>query len=152
MKKAYLEDLLRVRRLESPDEIDVFDGVLEILGSEVLSKGDLEDLLSVFIDQTGHEEVMYGLLHLIEASDVDSVAAALIQAAPVMKVNASDWLDTFICRLINGEHSRNVLIDHLKQGGKTPGRAEIVSRLAVMQGDVSEKIRQRASFVLSKLK
>lgn len=151
MKKGYLEDLLRVRQLESPDEVSVFDGVIESLDSEVLSKEDLVDLLSVFADQTEHEEVMYGLLHLIEASDVNSVVFALMQSAPTMKIVASDWLDTFIYRLLNGDHSRSALIDHLRQGEGTPGGAEIVSRLAVMKDDASEKIRERASFALSKL-
>ncbi|OXI72049.1 hypothetical protein GJG85_23435 [Burkholderia sp. MS389] len=151
MKKDCLEDLLRVRQLESPDEVAVFDGVLETLSSDVLSKGDLVDLLSVFIDRTRNEEVMYGLLHLIEGGDINLVVDALMQVAPDMRATASDWLDTFIYRLLNGDHSRGVLIDHLKQSKHTPGGAEIVYRLAAMEQDASEKIRERASFVLSKL-
>ncbi|RQU35597.1 hypothetical protein DF147_26165 [Burkholderia cenocepacia] len=151
MKKDCLEDLLRVRQLESPDEVAVFDGVLETLSSDVLSKEDLVDLLSVFIDRTRNEEVMYGLLHLIEGSDINLVVDALMQVAPDMRATASDWLDTFIYRLLNGDHSRGVLIDHLKQSKHTPGGAEIVYRLAAMEQDASEKIRERASFVLSKL-
>lgn len=151
MKKGCLEDLLRVRQLDFQDEVDVFDRMLEVLGSEVLSKEDLVDLLSVFIDRTRHEEVMYGLLHLIEASDINSVVAAIVQAAPDMKMAASDWLDTFICRLLNGDHSRSTLIDHLKQSKGAPGGAEVVSRLNVMKEDSSEKIRERALFVLSKI-
>ncbi|MEF9439354.1 MULTISPECIES: Imm30 family immunity protein [Burkholderia] len=146
-----MEDLLRVRQLESPDEVAVFDGVLETLSSDVLSKGDLVDLLSVFIDRTRNEEVMYGLLHLIEGGDINLVVDALMQVAPDMRATASDWLDTFIYRLLNGDHSRGVLIDHLKQSKHTPGGAEIVYRLAAMEQDASEKIRERASFVLSKL-
>jgi hypothetical protein len=151
MKQGYLEDLLRVRQLDSPDEVGAFDRVLESLGSETLSEEDLVDLLSVFIDRTRHEEVMYGLLHLIEASDVNSVVVALMQAAPTMKMVASDWLDTFIYRLLNGDRSRSVLIEHLKQQEGTPGGVEIVSRLAAMKDDASEKIKQRALFVLSEL-
>ena len=151
MKKDCLEDLLRVRQLESPDEVAVFDGVLETLSSDVLSKGDLVDLLSVFIDRTRNEEVMYGLLHLIEGGDINLVVDALMQVAPDMRATASYWLDTFIYRLLNGDHSRGVLIDHLKQSKHTPGGAEIVYRLAAMEQDASEKIRERASFVLSKL-
>ena len=151
MKKDCLEDLLRVRQLESPDEVAVFDGVLETLSSDVLSKGDLVDLLSVFIDRTRNEEVMYGLLHLIEGGDINLVVDALMQVAPDMRATASDWLDTFIYRLLNGDHSRGVLIDHLKQSKHTPGGAEIVYRLAAMEQDASEKIREGASFVLSKL-
>jgi hypothetical protein len=147
MKQGCLEDLLRVRQLGSPDDVAVFDGVLKSLGSEVLSTGDLVNLLSVFIDRTRNEEVMYGLLHLIEASDVNSVTSALVQAAPTMKIAASDWLDTFIYRLINGDHSRRALIGHLKQGGRSSGRAEIVSRLFAMKDDASEKIRERVSSV-----
>ncbi|WP_174923338.1 Imm30 family immunity protein [Burkholderia paludis] len=145
-----MEDLLRVRQLDTPDEVGEFDGVIETLSSEVLSKEDLVNLLSVFIDRTKHEEVMYGLLHLIEASDVNLVVAALVQAAPAMKMIASDWLDTFIFRLLNGDHSRNVLINNLRLGDGG-GAAEIISRLVAMQGDVSDKIKERASFVLSKL-
>ncbi|WP_235215200.1 hypothetical protein, partial [Burkholderia sp. MSh2] len=63
---------------------------------------------------------------------------------------ASDWLDTFIFRLLNGDHSRNVLINNLRLGDGG-GAAEIISRLVAMQGDVSDKIKERASFVLSKL-
>ncbi|WP_420283435.1 Imm30 family immunity protein [Serratia liquefaciens] len=149
MKQGYFEDLLRVRQLNSPDEVGVFDGVLEILTSEVLSKDDLVNLLSVFIDRTGHEEVMYGLLHLIEASDVNSVVAALMQAAPTMKIAASNWLDTLIYRLMNGNHSRSTLIYHLTQSEGETGNAEIISRLAAMKEDDTEKISQRASLVLS---
>ncbi|RQR22919.1 MULTISPECIES: Imm30 family immunity protein [unclassified Burkholderia] len=151
MKQGCLEDLLRVRQLGSPDDVAVFDGVLESLGSEVLSKGDLVDLLSVFIDRTRNEEVMYGLLHLIEASDINLVVSALMQAAPTMKIVASEWLDTFIYRLLNGDHSRGALIDHLTQSEGAPGGVEIVSRLAAMKDDASEKIRERVSFVLLKL-
>ncbi|MCC4104745.1 Imm30 family immunity protein [Serratia ureilytica] len=151
MKQGCLEDLLCVRQLDSPDEVGVFDKALEGLSSEVLSKDDLVDLLSVFIDRTRNEEVMYGLLHLIEASDVNSVVVALMQAAPTMKAVSSDWLDTFIYRLLNGDYSRSALIEHLKQTGGTPGGAEITSRLAAIKDDASEKIRERASFVLSSL-
>ncbi|MBR8065186.1 hypothetical protein KDX32_19065 [Burkholderia ambifaria] len=146
-----MEDLLRVRQLGSPDDVAVFDGVLESLGSEVLLTGDLVNLLSVFIDRTGNEEVMYGLLHLIEASDVESVVSALVQAAPTMKIAASDWLDTFVYRLINGDNSRRALINHLKQDEWSSGRAEIVSRLSAMKDDSSEKIRERVSYVFSNL-
>lgn len=151
MKKNCLKDLLRARQLERTDDVDVFDRALESLSSEVLTQEDLVDLLSVFIDQTRHEEVMYGLLHLIEKCDVNLVVAALLQVAPDMKTTAYDWLDTFIYRLLNGDYSRNILIDHLKRSKGMPGATEIFSRLMAMKEDTSEKIRERASFALSKL-
>ncbi|WP_081896892.1 Imm30 family immunity protein [Burkholderia sp. MSh2] len=141
MKQGCLEDLLRVRQLDTPDEVGEFDGVIETLSSEVLSKEDLVNLLSVFIDRTRHEEVMYGLLHLIEASDVNLVVAALVQAAPAMKMIASDWLDTFIFRLLNGDHSRNVLINNLRLGDGG-GRLKLFLGLLRCKGMSQIKLRR----------
>lgn len=52
---------------------------------------------------------------------------------------------------MNGNHSRSTLIYHLTQNEGETGNAEIISRLAAMKEDDTEKISQRASLVLSML-
>ncbi|MBL2545378.1 hypothetical protein ELJ63_31535, partial [Klebsiella pneumoniae] len=83
-------------------------------------------------DDTPHHEVMWGLLHLVGASDGDSMVSALVQSAPYMRRVAPEWLETFVCRLLNSDLHRNMLIAYLKSMASTKGAAEVVSLIEAL--------------------
>ncbi|AYA91201.1 hypothetical protein PEM_10785 [Stenotrophomonas sp. Pemsol] len=151
IKSQLLDELLRASQMLTSEEVAVFDRTVQALSGLGFSSRELEVLFSMFADDTPHHEVMWGLLHLVEASDGDSMVSALVQSAPHMRRVAPEWLETFICRLLNSDLHRNVLIAYLKSMASTKGAAEVVSLIKALKDDASDSIRARASVVASAL-
>ncbi|MNV70473.1 hypothetical protein D3C71_1634420 [compost metagenome] len=64
---------------------------------------------------------------------------------------APEWLETFICRLLNSDLHRDVLIACLKKMVSTKGAAEVVSLIEALKDDASNSVRVRVSVVASAL-
>lgn len=151
MKDQLLDELLRVSRMRTSEEVSAFDRTVQALSGQGFSRRELGVLFSTFADDTPHHEVMWGLLHLVETSDSEILISALVQSAPYMRTVAPEWLETFICRLLNSDLHRDVLIACLKEMVSTEGAAEVVSLIKALKDDASDSIRVRASVVASAL-
>ncbi len=68
-----------------------------------------------------------------------------------MRRLAPEWLETFICRLLNSDLHRDVLIAYLKNMASTKGAAEVVFLIEALNDDASDSIRAKASVVASAL-
>jgi len=151
IKSQLLDELLRASQMLTSEEVAVFDRTVQALSGLKFSGRELGVLFSMFADDTPHHDVMWGLLHLVEASDGDSMVSALVQSAPYMLRVAPEWLETFICRLLNSDLHRNMLIAYLKSMASTKGAAEVVSLIEALKADTSDCIRAKASVVASAL-
>lgn len=151
MKDQLLDELLRASRMLNSEEVAVFDRTVQALSGLEFSSRELGLLFSIFAGDTPHHEVMWGLLHLVETSDSEIFISALVQSAPYMRRVAPEWLETFICRLLNSDLHRDVLIAYLKNMASTKGAAEVVSLIEALKNDVSDIIRVKASVVASAL-
>lgn len=151
MKDQLLDELLRASRMLTSEEVATFDRTVQALSGLEFSGRELGVLFSMFADDTPHHEVMWGLLHLVGASDGDSMVSALVQSAPYMRRVAPEWLETFVCRLLNSDLHRNMLIAYLKSMASTKGAAEVVSLIEALKADTSDSIRAKASVVASAL-
>lgn len=78
IKSQLLDELLRASQMLTSEEVAVFDRTVQALSGLGFSSRELEVLFSMFADDTPHHEVMWGLLHLVEASDGDSMVSALV--------------------------------------------------------------------------
>lgn len=151
MKDQLLDELLRASRMLTSEEVAVFDRTVQVLSGLEFSSRELGFLFSIFADDTPHHEVMWGLLHLVETSDSEVLISALVQSAPYMRRLAPEWLETFICRLLNSDLHRDVLIAYLKNMASTKGAAEVVFLIEALNDDASDSIRASASVVASAL-
>ncbi|WP_180853264.1 Imm30 family immunity protein [Stenotrophomonas maltophilia] len=151
MKDQLLEELLRASRMLTSEDVAVFDRTVQALSGLEFSSRELGVLFSMFADDTPHEEVMWGLLHLVEDSDGDRMVSALVLSAPYMRTVAPEWLETFIFRLLNSDPYRDRLIACLKNEASTKGAAEVVSLIEALKGDAPDGIRAKASVVASAL-
>lgn len=151
MKEQLLDELLGASRMLTSEEVAAFDRTVQALSGLEFSNRELGVLFSIFADDTPHHEVMWGLLHLVETSDSEILISALVQSAPYMRTVAPEWLETFICRLLNSDLHRDVLIACLKNEASTKGAAEVVSLIEALKDDASDSIRARASVVASAL-
>jgi len=151
MKDQLLDELLRASRMLTSEEVAAFDRTVQELSGLEFSNRELGVLFSIFADDTPHHEVVWGLLHLVETSDSEIFISALVQSAPYMRRAAPEWLETFICRLLNSDLHKDVLIACLKKMVSTKGAAEVVSLIEALKDDASDSIRVRASVVASAL-
>ncbi|HEL5323267.1 TPA: hypothetical protein UOJ11_002985 [Stenotrophomonas maltophilia] len=152
MKDQLLDELLRASRMMlTSEEVAAFDRTVQALSGLEFANRELGVLFSMFADDTPHHEVIWGLLHLVETSDSEILISALVQSTPYMRRVAPEWLETFICRLLNSDLHRNVLIAYLKSMASTKGAVEVVSLIEALKDDTSDRIRAKASVVASAL-
>lgn len=151
MKKTSFEALMQNRLLSSQREVKEFDEALEKLSNDQLSESDISQLFTIFTDKTEKEDVMYGLLHLIEEFDDKIMITALLAQVPHMEKIAPQWLEIFIHRILNNEKCREALANHLNTKTETSAREGVTKILTTMQTSSSEAVKTRATLVLSEI-
>jgi hypothetical protein len=113
----YVEELIKYRLLVNRVEVQAFDQALDSFAPFVpsLSVEDLRLLLRTFTDQTQHNEVMWGLVHLVEAAPTSAYIYALLAELPVLKIEAQEWAELLLGRLANGKHTHELLIGAMRE-------------------------------------
>jgi hypothetical protein len=107
-----IERLRAIHRLETAAEMEEYDRVLsELADEEPLDPALLPDLFASLYDDTEGEEVMWGLLHLVEAFPSQSYASALVEALPQMVTQAREWVRRLLKRMLNSATYRPLLRD-----------------------------------------
>lgn len=97
-----IERLRAVRRLETEEEMQEFDELLDSLGEEDSNDPALlSDLLRTFIDDTKGSEHMWGLLHYVEAFPVEVYLPTLVRVLPEMMSDARQWGVRLLLRVLN---------------------------------------------------
>lgn len=92
--------LYQARRMQTPDEFKRFEEARTAL----FSTGDpavLSDLFAAFDDSTEQHEVMWGLVHDVEAFAPDIYLRELAVAAPKMLPHAKGWVEILHYRILN---------------------------------------------------
>ncbi|MGY3189425.1 Imm30 family immunity protein [Lysinibacillus sp. TE18511] len=98
------EILYQNRLFYSIEEFETFEATLAQvdLSNPVL----VYDLCLVFDDETESPEVMYGLIHCIEAFEWKDALKQVMLATPRMMEKAAEWADTMHRRILNHDQSR----------------------------------------------
>ncbi len=99
------------RHMRSREEVITFDEILSKLASRPQDeiRQYLPNLLMVFDDSSGHQEVMWSLLHYIEHFDLETELRALGEILPLMSNHASIWAARLVNRMLNSEQARKML-------------------------------------------
>ncbi|WP_147635411.1 Imm30 family immunity protein [Risungbinella massiliensis] len=97
--------LYKNRYMKDEKEFNQFVNSLDFLSEPnwfdplKFSEKDIKDIYTVFEDDTESHDVMFGLLHLVEALDLHG--RVLIHSLPTMYPHALNWLLTFVARILN---------------------------------------------------
>ena len=98
MIKEYSEKLIVNRLLRNDDEINAFEKARELI-AERENPRDISILCQAFDDETEDYEVMFGIVHDIEAYDnISSTEIATEQfviSIPFMADKATEWLEVY---------------------------------------------------------
>src|SRR6267143_5482459 len=105
-----IERLRAIHRLETGAEMDEFDHLIaDLANDEPLDPSLLPDLFLSFYDDTEGEEIMWGLLHVVEDFPPQAYGSALVDALPGMVTQAKRWALLLLMRLLNSATDRPLL-------------------------------------------
>ena len=145
-----LETAYANRFLRSPQEVKQFD---DALGAYARSSAtaDMADLLSIFDDRTENQEVMFGLVHLIEDLPAEPSFRVLIDRLPAVAQHAAGWADTMISRILNDDKTRPAFAEILRSAPKESRdiAVGILRKAAANPRPRLQKLRDGAGAVLS---
>ena len=103
MSEDTLIDILQANRLmRSPEEVTAFENAL----AELEKNPKNEYLPSVHLvldDGCKHQEVMFGLVHILESFDVKEQLEAFVSVAPQLIIAAPEWTGILHNRILNDE-------------------------------------------------
>lgn len=103
--QSEIKKLYDCRLLENQFMCEAFDIGLENLANCTDEKM-IKDVCIVFDDETEEEEIMFGLIHLIESFERDTYLTEMPKALPNMMGNAKEWAMRLNKRILNSEPDR----------------------------------------------
>ncbi|MEN2773571.1 Imm30 family immunity protein [Acetivibrio clariflavus] len=116
--KKELERLKQNRLLRDKNEFDNFEEALENLAT-VTDNWIIKELCEVFDDSTEDEEIMFGLIHLIEDFQGEEGLFETIKAVPNLIPRAKKWAKILNYRILNDDSSRMLYPKILKKLDKS---------------------------------
>jgi hypothetical protein len=146
-KAAWIRALRDNSRLDTPEAVRAFDEALEHISGD-LNPADLPELFAVFRDDTHDEEVMYGLVHLVEDFPLDDFLVGFLDAVAGMARNAPEWARTFHYRILNSEKARLATKRLLPERGPSV-RSTVEGILRDIAATEGPPLAERAQEVLS---
>ena len=108
MYKSLVKQLWENRMMRNNIEIERFQESLDKLG-DMKDPSLISHLYDVLDDKTEHEEVMWGLLHLLESFDdvfgAHMVLQSMVSVIPSLTIRAPEWTKIIHKRILNHESS-----------------------------------------------
>ncbi|MEE0060861.1 MAG: Imm30 family immunity protein [Acutalibacteraceae bacterium] len=117
---------------------------------EVMHEEDIVDLCRVFDDNTDNHEMMFGLVHLIEAFSSDKAFEFTVLGVANMTVTAPEWAKIIMYRCLNHLPSRKMLKKAISVSNiKT--QKTIISLLNTIKSDDADRFGIAVDEVIDKL-
>lgn len=113
MSQDTLIDILQANRLmRSPEEVTAFENALAELEKNPKNEY-LPSLHLVLDDGCEHQEVMFGLVHILESFDLKEQLEAFVSVAPQLIIAAPEWTGILHNRILNDESAGRLYQDIL---------------------------------------
>ncbi|RKM55659.1 hypothetical protein D6853_08880 [Butyrivibrio sp. X503] len=111
-KTALVQKLIESRKLSTNEECIAFDEAILSLQDCILPS-DIEMLCGAFLDDTQDDEVMFGLVHLIESLEGSECLRMIANCSPNMS-EARDWAKILNIRILNNPKYTEMYIDVIR--------------------------------------
>lgn len=155
-KEIYMDISLEIKRLydsrllATQAEYEEFEDALENL-ADCTDRNIIRDLCMVFDDTTQDEEVMFGLVHLIEDFDMESYLTQMPTALPKMIENGKEWAMVLNKRILNSDLYRIEYTKTLKEMNHEI-KSVVINLLGEIISDNPKRFERPANEVISNLK
>lgn len=148
--RSEIKRLYNCRFLKNQSECEEFNDALESL-ADCDDEKFIKDLCMIFDDETQEEEVMFGLVHLIESFEMEKYLTEMPKALPKMIGNAKEWAMLLNKRILNNDLYRMEYAKTLV-GMNNDIKSTAIDLLDEIISDNPKRFESVANEILSKLK
>lgn len=148
MEKEFMNQLYSNRLLRDRQEIEKFEEGLEML-SEVIQEDDISELCGIFDDNTMDDEVMFGLIHLIEQFQGKGYLECIAKYSPNMN-RAHNWAMVLNKRILNSQKYFEQYVEVIVNI-ESKYQAPIMELLMDVKNDNQEKFGEKVNYILEKV-
>lgn len=148
MEKEFMNQLYSNRLLRDRQEIEKFEEGLEML-SEVIQEDDISELCGIFDDNTMDDEVMFGLIHLIEQFQGKGYLGCIAKYSPNMN-RAHNWAMVLNKRILNSQKYFEQYVEVIANI-ESKYQAPIMELLMDVKNDNPEKFGEKVNYILEKV-
>jgi hypothetical protein len=111
------EKLNKLVKMKTFEDIQEFEK-LAWERAQTKSPESLKELISLFDDHCPHQEVMFGLLHIIESYPNDIYVKSVLQNIGTALSNCPEWADRIVNRILNDEQCQIIFRQNMKLADK----------------------------------
>lgn len=146
--KIQIQQLFSARKLSSNKEYELFeDALIKLQGN--INIEDIYEICKVFCDDTKDDEVMFGVIHLIEQLQGEDYLKCIATCSPDM-IEAHEWAMTLNKRIINSERYFEKyisVIDTLEKKRKE----KILNLLVDIKNDNPKRFSEKVDLILKRI-
>lgn len=146
-KKEQISQLFAARRLSSNKEYEMFENALETLQNNI-TVDDIHAICQVFYDDTVDDEVMFGLIHLIEQLQGTDYMKNIVISSPQM-MTAHNWAMTINKRIINSSKYFDEYISIINNLDSVK-KEKILKLLVDIKNDNPKKFEEKVDLIFQK--
>lgn len=147
-KNEYINCLINARNLNSDEDYAQFESALRQLDGSIKVE-DVYDICKAFIDTTNDDEVMFGIIHLIEKLQSEEYLKCIAICTPNM-TEAHEWAMTLNKRIINSDKYYMMYIDVINRLDIELKR-KILGLLVDVKNDNPKRFSKKIDFILKKI-
>ncbi|MCM1385425.1 MAG: Imm30 family immunity protein [Lachnoclostridium sp.] len=147
-KNAQIQQLYHCRKLSTDEECELFEDALQDLDGNIEME-DVNQICQAFYDDTEDDELMSGMIHLIEQLISEEYLKCIALCTPAMK-DAHDWAMTLNKRILNSQkyfEKYVEVIDGLEQEEKE----KILNLLADVKQDNPDRFGEKVDMIYEKV-
>lgn len=146
-KYEYINRLINARNLISDEDYAQFESALIQL-DETIKIEDVYDICKAFTDTTNDDEVMFGIIHLIEKLQGEDYLKCIAICTPTM-TEAHEWAMTLNKRIINSDRYYMMYIDVINSLDMEL-KGKILRLLVDVKNDNPKRFSEKVDFILKK--
>lgn len=143
-----INQLFESRKLSSRKEYEQFEKSLIALQT-CIQINDISKICKVFSDDTGDEEVMFELVHLIEQLQGEEYLKSIAICSPEM-TDAHDWAMTLNKRILNSQKYFNKYLEVINDM-EEPSKSKIIELLIDVKNDNPYRFSEKVDHILEKV-
>lgn len=147
--QALIKQLYDARKLSSNEEFELFEDAIEKLWDNI-TVDDVYEICKAFYDDTHDDEVMFGMIHLIEQLVGEDYLKCIAISTPKM-TEANEWALTLNERILNSEKYFNMYVDVIKSL-ESGYKEKILEFLIDVKNDCPERFGEKVDLIFNSAK
>lgn len=148
-KNEYINKLINAKYLKTDEDYVQFELALKQLEGKIQIE-DVYDVCKTFTDNTNDEEVMFGVIHLLEQLQGEEYLKCIATCTPDM-IGAHDWAMTLNKRILNSDRYYTVYIKVIKKLN-IELKEKILKLLVDVKNDNPKRFGDKIEFILKEVK